>query len=57
MYFQEEASRQNLIYDPSAQEKLVVYYFLYMEIMDVPILLRLLSSVAPKNRGADVHGI
>lgn len=57
MYFQEEASRQNLIYDPSAQEKLVVYYFLYMEIMDVPILLRLLSSVAPKNRGADVHSI
>ena len=56
MYFQEEASRQKLIYDPSAQEKLV-FYFLYMEIMDVPILLRLLSSVAPKNGGVDVHGI
>lgn len=57
MYFQEEALKRNLIYDPSAQEKLVVYYFLYMEIMDVPILLRLLSSVAPKNRGAYVHSI
>lgn len=57
MYFQEEALRRNLIYDPSAQEKLVVYCFLYMEIMDVPILLRLLSSVAPKNRGAYVHSI